>query len=243
MLLYYITDSWQFSGDKDERRSRLLENIEEAARCGVDLIQLRERDLSPGELESLASDAVTRVRKQSATTMVLINSRVDVAIASGVGGVHLRSALDLSASEARNIFHKAGATSATVCVSCHTLQDVYAAEAHGADFAVFGPVFGKVISGSDFISKAKELPGVGIAKLYEVCHREAAASSRMPVLALGGVNLKNAGECLNSGAAGIAAIRLFQPADLRELESTVAALRKNACLLAESAERRHPYQS
>ena len=65
MLLYYITDRSQFPGDETERRRRLLEQIAEAARCGVDYIQLREKDLSARELESLASQAVQVIRENS----------------------------------------------------------------------------------------------------------------------------------------------------------------------------------
>jgi thiamine-phosphate pyrophosphorylase len=242
VLLYYITDSLQFGGDQSERSRRLLDNIQVAARCGVDFIQLRELHLPSNQIEKLATEAAGRVHAAETNTKLLINSRVDVAIASGADGVHLRSGeSEVSASEARNIFHKAGLPSATVTVSCHTLHDVCFAEAHGADFAVFGPVFGKVISGSTV--EIKELPGVGLAKLQEVCAREAAASSRMPLLALGGVTLEKAAECMNHGAAGVAAIRLFQPQDLGKLEGIVEALRKQSIRTAEVPRRRHPYQS
>ncbi len=93
MLLYYITDRSQFTGDETARRSRLLTTISEAARCGVDYIQLREKDLSPSELEILAREAVQRLRteNQKLKTVFLINSRTDIALASGAQGVHLRS--------------------------------------------------------------------------------------------------------------------------------------------------------
>ncbi len=238
MLLYYITDRTLFAGTEAERRARLLENVGEAARCGVDLIQLREKDLTPGELEKLASQATARVRSHAGHTRLLINSRVDVAIAAGADGVHLRSADDLSASEARNIFHAAGILSPTIAVSCHMLKDVYAAEGHGADFAVFGPVFEKLIAHGG----REELPGVGVEQLHAVCHREAAASAPMPVLALGGITLSNAADCVTNGAKGIAAIRLFQPEQLSKLETVVAALRR-LTQPPSPFTRRHPYQS
>jgi len=249
VLLYYITDSLQFSASATEARARLLENIAEAARCGVDLIQLRDRHLTPRELEKLALSAVDAVRKTGTSTKLLINSRVDVAIATGADGVHLRSgsssgsdrASELSASEARNIFHKAGLTKPTIAVSCHTLEDVYSAEAHGADFAVFSPVFGKVIAKSQTFAE-KNLPGVGLEQLRAACERAAAASSRMPVLALGGVTLANAQACLDNGAAGIAAIRLFQPDDIGKLAAVVTALRALQPAQGKGFTRRHPYQ-
>ena len=92
MLLYYITDRSQFPGDETARRSRLLATISEAARCGVDYIQLREKDLSPSELEILAREAVQlRTENQKLKTVFLINSRTDIALACGAQGVHLRS--------------------------------------------------------------------------------------------------------------------------------------------------------
>src|SRR5579864_3592322 len=105
-LLYYITDRTAFSGDESSRRRRLLEKVAEAVQAGVDCIQLREKDLSSRELESLARDVVgvflevrepaTGNRKQE--TALLINSRTDVALAVEAGGVHLRSD-DLSPQE------------------------------------------------------------------------------------------------------------------------------------------------
>ena len=237
MLLYYITDRNLLPGGEADRRARLLDNMAEAARCGVDYIQLREKDLCPRELEKLASEAVGRVR--GSNTKLLIPSRVDAAVASGADGVHLRSGYDLSASEARNIFHQAGMASPVIAVSCHSLEDVYSAEAHGANFAVFGPVFEKLIN----TAKEKQVPGIGVAQLRDACHRESAASSRMPLLALGGANLENAKECLENGAAGIAAIRLFQPEKLEEIEKIVSALRRLALTPPQNPPRRHPYQS
>lgn len=207
MIFYYITDRRQFAGNPAEQRQRLLAKITEASRAGVDLIQLREKDLPARDLEVLAKEAVRAVRENPAgnRTRLLINSRVDVAIAAGADGVHLR-ADDIAASEARVVFSKAGEHAPVIGVSCHSLSEVRLAESHGADFAVIGPVFEK--SG---------VPGQGLAVLRAVCGQvpargvEAAVpAGTMPVLALGGVTLANAGACLDAGAAGIAAIRLFQ---------------------------------
>src|SRR5580704_16399491 len=95
----------QFAGDEASRRRALLEKIAEAARCGVDFVQLREKDLSGRELETLARDAARTVRENSSTTRLLINTRTDVAIACGADGVHLRSE-DVSAGEARAVWQR-----------------------------------------------------------------------------------------------------------------------------------------
>lgn len=197
----------------------MLDKISVAAEAGVNCVQLRERDLTTRELERLASEVMQVVR--GSRTKLLINSRVDVALAVGAHGVHLRST-DIAASEARAIWAKsAGTTDCVIAVSCHSLDDVLSAESHGADFVVFGPVFGK--QGSDQDPR-------GVGAITQVLHRgaaidpkvEAGRALRMPVIALGGITVNNAAECLRAGAAGIAGIRLFQDGDLAE---TVRQLR------------------
>ncbi len=208
VLLYYITDRTQLAASEAERRVKLLARIAEAARCGVDYIQLREKDLSARELESLAREAVRTVRHQSSHTRLLINSRTDVALAVAAGGVHLRSD-DVSAADARALLARAGRPQALVAVSCHALAEVVRAEAGGADFAVFGPVFEKP---GGHVHRAQAAGG--LAALREVCERTALTEKRLPVLALGGVTVENAAQCIEAGAAGVAGIRLFQESDL-----------------------------
>jgi thiamine-phosphate pyrophosphorylase len=210
VLLYYITDRSQLAGDETARRSRLITTIAEAARCGVDYIQLREKDLSTRELETLACAAVQRLRteNQKLKTVFLINSRTDIALSCRAQGVHLRSN-DVSPSEVRTIWTQGGGTPAQVTIgaSCHTRAEVARAAQEGAEFAVFGPVF----------EKGRQTRPAGLEALREVCQET------IPVLALGGITLENAGACIQAGAAGIAAIRLFQENQLHE---TVAALRR-----------------
>jgi thiamine-phosphate pyrophosphorylase len=210
LLLYYITDRTQFSGDEKARRKALLDKIAEAAACGVDYIQLREKDLSGRELESLADAAVRMVRENSRntlpTTRLLINSRVDVAIACRADGVHLRSE-DISPNDVRRIWSARRSDRPTIAVSCHTVRDVGRAAAEGADFAVFAPVFEK--------RDMPNAPATGLSALREVCQQ------KLPVLALGGVNLENARSCIEAGAAGIAGIRLFQDQDIAAVVATL----------------------
>lgn len=224
MLLYYITDRKQFHGTASNQESELLRRIEQAVAVGVDLIQLREKDLPAREFERLAGEA--RSLTQQSRTKLLINSRLDVALAVAADGVHLTSQ-DLSASEARAIWAQATrstqATQPTIAVSCHSVADVRLCESHGADFAVLAPVFEKVQAG---------LPGIGLEELRRATRinstpdrRVEAGDNRVgvPVLALGGVSLKNAAEGIRAGAAGIAGIRLFQEGNLSE---TVRRLRE-----------------
>jgi thiamine-phosphate pyrophosphorylase len=208
LLLYYITDRAQFSGTEPRRREQLLVRVAEAVRAGIDYMQLREKDLPSRELEALARDVVRTARDTGADTRVLINSRADVALAAGADGVHLRSN-DLSPMDVRGIWRTAGAESQpVVAVSCHTEEEVRAAKLAGADFVVFGPVFGKSAA-----------PGVGLSRLSAAC------AHGIPVLALGGLNLENARSCVEAGAAGVAGIRLFQNGDL---SATLAQLRNGS---------------
>jgi thiamine-phosphate pyrophosphorylase len=233
-LLYYITDRSQFRGDERTRRRALLAKVAEAARAGVDYIQLREKDLSTRELEMLARDALTAVRngvplrtenrelRTGLRTRLLINSRTDVALSAGADGVHLR-ADDIAPHELRQVLevsaHQPPVTDHfLVAASCHTAADVFHAGSEAADFAVFAPVFEKKDAPAfeKPVFEKKDTHLTGLAALREACR------AKIPVLALGGVTVENAASCLNAGAAGIAAIRLFQE---NRIEDVVRALR------------------
>lgn len=213
MYLYYITDRKQVSTDKQEQARLVLEHIRTAAAAGVDWIQLREKDLPDRELLELGKSAVGVVTGVDSPlsekrTRLLINSRIDVAIACGADGVHLRSD-DVSAADARAVFMRAGIGHPLIGVSCHTAEEVALAEGNGADFAVLAPIF--EMSG-------KSAP-VGIAELRRGCQQRL-----LPVLALGGATAENTTECLVAGARGIAGIRLFQSGKLRETVSRLRTL-------------------
>lgn len=191
----YITDRKSLGGGETERRTLLLACVQRACAAGVDYVQLREGDLAAPDLEKLAAEVVRVARGRAP---VLVNARADVALAAGAAGVHLPSGeAALSASEVRTLWLKASPLAPMIGVSCHTLEDVRGAEAQGADFAVFGPVFAK---------SGVPAPG-GLARLEAVCRREHAL---LPVLALGGVNEENAESCMRAGAAGVAGIRMWQ---------------------------------
>ncbi|HWZ41929.1 MAG TPA: thiamine phosphate synthase [Candidatus Saccharimonadales bacterium] len=192
MHLYYITDRRQFPGDAQEQHQRVLAKIAECAAAGVDYIQLREKDLTPRALHRLAEEAKARIPADSPTRL-LINSRVDVAIACGAHGVHL-PANSMRAADARSIFAMAGRRDAIVAVSTHSVEEVAEARAQGVDFVVFGPVFEKNTRGAPD----------GLQRLQAACR------IAIPVFALGGVTRVNAPPCLAAGATGVAGIRLFQ---------------------------------
>jgi thiamine-phosphate pyrophosphorylase len=212
-LLYYITDRTAFAADEPTRRSRLLEKISEATRAGVDYIQLREKNLHPRDLESLAKEAgsiIAKLRTENPElrTALLINSRTDIAIAAHADGVHLRSD-DISPEEVRAVWKKRGVgvparanspQDPVIGVSCHSPEEVAQAAAGSASFAVFAPVFEK-----------KDAQPAGLDLFREAC------GANITVLALGGVTLAKVQSCLEAGAAGIAAIRLFQENNIVEV--------------------------
>jgi thiamine-phosphate pyrophosphorylase len=237
LQLYYITDRKQFPGDGREQERRLLGKIAECAAAGVEMVQLREKDLELRALEELARKAMAALG--GSQTRLLINSRTDVALACGAHGVHLPGN-DLAASDVRAIFFKVTPFKVTpfqatavapvpatvqaspipiIGVSAHSAAEVASAEAHGADFAVFAPVFEKV-GAKDAMANRE-----GLEQLRRACHRTERAQPPMPVLALGGITLENAQRCVEAGAAGIAAIRLFQQNDVT---AVVKKLRESA---------------
>lgn len=211
-LLCYITDRAQFSGNETARRVHLLAKVSEAANAGVDYIQLREKDMPARELESLSREAMHILERiQSERTRLLINSRADVSLAVGADGVHLPAG-EVAPAEVRRIAQcSAGAPArVTISVACHSPEEVHQAQAAGADLALFAPVFEK-----------ESAPGTKPAGLEAL---RAACQSKIPVLALGGVTLGNAADCLRSGAAGIAAIRLFQENDVTDVVRKLRSL-------------------
>jgi len=228
VLLYYVTDRKQFPGNDAEQRRQLLAKINEAAQAGLDYIQLREKDLSARELESLALEAVQIVRhanqletrNSKLETRLLVNSRTDIALACGAAGVHLTS-IDIAPADARAIAIQSGRNDFLVAVSCHSAEEVRLAESHGADFVVLAPIYGKT---------ATRNPGIGLQPIRDLAHvspgnrqTEAGGSrTRIPLLALGGVTIENATTSIDAGAAGIAAIRLFQE---NHVEQVVKSLR------------------
>jgi thiamine-phosphate pyrophosphorylase len=156
---------------------------------GTAAVHLREKDLGGRDLLALARElaAVCRAHGQ----LLLVNDRVDVALAAGAAGVHLPAA-GLPPAEARRIL-PAGAL---VGVSCHSAEDVARARDGGASYAFVSPVF-------DTPSKRAYGPPIGVGELRR------AAALGLPVVALGGVTPENAPALRAAGASGVAAIRAW----------------------------------
>jgi thiamine-phosphate pyrophosphorylase len=222
-ILCYVTDRRSFlAAPQKDSLDPLLGKIELLAAAGVDWIQLREKDLSAKQSASLTSQALLRVSKPAGhakgATCILVNDRLDVALAEQAGGVHLGEN-SLPIQEARRLLETSPAAKSLppdflAGVSCHSLEAAEFAATAGADYIFFGPVFATP-------SKAAYGAPRGLDRLAELC-----TSLTIPVLAIGGITLENAPACFLAGASGIAAIRLFQ--DSAEPASIVRAIRQQS---------------
>jgi thiamine-phosphate pyrophosphorylase len=196
--LCYITDRLGLASEP------LLPFIQAVAQAGVDLIQLREKNLPTQELVKLAEAATGICR--GTITKIVINDRLDVAIGIAADGVHLGGQ-----SLPAEIVRREAGRNFIVGVSCHSLDEAQRADAGGADYVLLGPIF-------ETPSKLRYGPPLGLSKLSEV-----AKCIKTPVLALGGITVENAQACAAAGATGIAGIRIFQ--DSPSLDETVRELR------------------
>ncbi len=221
-VLCYVTDRRSLQAPaQEDSLELLLKKIESAAAAGVDWIQLREKDLSGKQSSVLTCEALRRISTHSnqapAPARIIINDRLDVALAERAGGVHLGEN-SLPVQDAKRLMAASQSAQALpfdflLGVSCHSLESAQSAAASGADYIFFGPVFATP-------SKAAYGSPQGLDRLAAVC-----SSVKIPVLAIGGITSENALACLSAGSSGIAAIRLFQ--DSHDLLATVKALRQH----------------
>lgn len=179
--------------------------VRAAVAAQIPLFQIREKNLSARLLYELTTKAASLV--QGSATRLLVNDRADIALAAGADGVHLTSR-SLPVSVVRATY----GSQLMVGVSTHGIVEAEAARSGGADFVVFGPVF-------ETESKRSFGEPQGISRLAEVV----AAIPELPVIAIGGISIDNFADCLQTGAAGVAAIRLLNDAD--SLDSIVAEIR------------------
>jgi thiamine-phosphate pyrophosphorylase len=218
-LLCYITDRQQL------RSVSLRAVIRETLRAGVDMVQIREKDLASRELIALVEEALRAAREPGkefkegasppgssehpARATVLVNDRLDVALAAGAQGVHLGTH-----SMPVQVVRRIAPRPFVLGVSCHSLSEAMAAESGGADYLVLGPVF-------ETPSKLRYGPPLGLETL-----RRTSAQITIPVLALGGITVERVRPCLEAGASGIAGIRIFQDCD--SVQERVRQLRAQA---------------
>jgi thiamine-phosphate pyrophosphorylase len=178
----YITDRKSLSN------GTLLDAIARNLRAGIEWIQIREKDLSTRDLYELVEAAMKLPNPTH--SKILVNTQVDVALAAGAHGVHLPSG---SPPPRRFV------PGSLICgVSCHTAAEAVTAEAEGASYVLFGPVYSP-------LSKHSAAPPAGLEVLERITR-----AAKIPVLALGGITAERIPLCIEAGASGIAGISLFQ---------------------------------
>jgi len=179
--LYLVTDRRRTDG------RALVSLVAQAAAGGLRAVQVRERDLATRDLLALAQDLCATMRAQGGRTM--INDRLDLVLALGADGVHLR-ADSLPVAAARRLL----GPDRLIGVSTHSPDEVVRAESEGADFAVLGPIY-------DTPSKRAFGPPLGLRALEEASRR-----GRLPVFAIGGITVARVAEVKRAGAYGAAVV-------------------------------------
>ncbi|WP_447973318.1 thiamine phosphate synthase [Nitrospira sp. Kam-Ns4a] len=179
--LYLVTDRHQAAGRP------LVSLLHQALGAGLRAVQLREKDLPTRELLTLAEEALGCVRRHGG--WLFVNDRVDLVLALGADGVHLR-ADSLPVRVTRRLLPP----DRLIGVSAHSAEEVVRAEAEGADFVVLGPVY-------DTPSKRAYGAPIGLKPIEEASRR-----CRLPVFAIGGITVARVREVRQAGAAGIAVV-------------------------------------
>ncbi len=177
--LYLVTDRHQTAGRP------LVSVLRRAVHAGVRAVQLRERDLPVRALRSLAIE----LQREVPVAQLFINDRVDLALALGAQGVHLRES-SLPPGMVRGLLQPLQ----LLGLSVHSLDGVLAAEQQGADFMVLGPIY-------DTPSKRAYGPPIGLNIL-----EQAARKVRVPIFAIGGITATRAREVRRAGAFGAAVL-------------------------------------
>ena len=190
-LVYLISDGSMTNTDFVIASERFLELLVTAVSSHIQLVQIREKQLSARNLFQLATRA--KALCEGSKTYVLINDRVDIAVAAKADGVHLTSQ-----SIRPEVVREFVPNNFLIGVSTHSRAELELARDGRADFAVFGPVYAS--------------PGKAPALGVEALNSAVSAAAPVPVLGLGGVDSSNYREILTTGAAGFAAIRFLNDA-------------------------------
>ena len=192
--LYLVTDRHQTAGRP------LFSVVGRAVRAGVRAVHLRERDLSTFELLGMAED----LQRTMPDLQLYLNDRVDVALAVGSRGAHLRES-SLPTRVARDLLGPEQLLGRSV----HSVEGVLTAEREGADFVVLGPIYSTP-------SKQEYGPPLGLRVL-----EKAACTARIPVFAIGGITTLRAREVRGVGGYGVAVLSSIRTAP--EIEQTTQA--------------------
>jgi thiamine-phosphate pyrophosphorylase len=191
-MLYYITDRHQAGGTKP-----LFQLIRKALERGIEFIQIREKDWSARELAAFTDQVLSLPNPHG--TKILVNGRLDVALACGADGVHL-PADSIAPARLRPLCPDRF----IIGVSCHSREAMWRALEEDTDYVMISPVFAP-------LSKADNRPVLGIDGL-----RDAVKGFPIPSFALGGIQPEHISQCVAVGAPSVAGISLFQQYLLRD---------------------------
>lgn len=203
---YLISDGSLTPENFQNKNDEIFELYESADSAGVDLFQIREKQLSAGLLFALAK-GIAEIRRKS-NIRLLVNDRFDVALAAGADGVHLTSN-----SLRAEIVRKAVPADFIIGASTHNEVEIEDAVSGNADFVTFSPVF-------ETPKKLLYGPPQGIERLAAMVNK----FPQIPVIALGGISQETVPMIVASGAAGVAAIQMFSVS--AELETVVSNIRQ-----------------
>jgi thiamine-phosphate pyrophosphorylase len=200
LLLYLCTDRVLSMGRP------ILQAVEDALEGGVTMVQLREKDASAREFYEIALKV--RALTKSRRIPLVINDRLDIALATGADGLHIGQS-DLPLPDARRLAGKA----LFIGVSVSSPEEAARAEAEGADYLGAGAVYPTG-------SKADAGDAIGLERFRLIC-----SAVKIPVVGIGGVNAENAEALMRAGAAGISVISaLLSQSDIREAARCLRAV-------------------
>lgn len=168
------------------QKTEILKTVELAVAAGIEIVQIREKSLPARSLFEVAREAA--ILTAGSSTRLLVNERFDIAIAAGADGVHLTST-SMPIEAVRAVVPP----TFIIGVSTHSSDEVVAAKAAGADYAMLGPIF--------------ETPGKGSPVGLDEVTRVVESVTPFPVVCVGGIDASNEAAVIGAGAAGVAAIR------------------------------------
>jgi thiamine-phosphate pyrophosphorylase len=199
LSLYLVADV-EFAAGRD-----LAYLAGEAVLGGVTIVQLRAKGLETREFLELANRMAAALKRRSVS--LIINDRIDIALACGAEGVHLGQD-DMPLDKARQLLGK----SKIIGVSVNTLKEAQEAERQGADYVGLGPIYATT-------TKDTDLPALGPEGI-----RRMRPKIGIPIIAIGGINVDNATNVMRAGAAGIAVVSAIL--DAPDARKAAAELKK-----------------
>lgn len=196
--LYAIVDTTQIE------RSSIPDVVDEMVSAGVRILQLRVKECPGAEFFELAR--AVRALTQRSDCVLIINDRIDIALATGADGVHLGQE-DLPIADARPLMGRK-----IIGISTHSVEQACEAETQGADYIGFGPLFGTYTKDTGYAARGAGM----LARVCEAVH--------IPIVAIGGITSANVEEAWRHGADAAAMISYLTRGNTRDRVAEVLKL-------------------